>query len=151
MSNILKTEALRRMKYFGLCDQCVSAFGNNDTVWQSENGGFLYEVNEDIQKIIDDFQKQMEGALVYHVIKSNMIVGGEEKMTMYSLLYVYPDSDGLWLEEEDDAEQGIVFAYVYNETIPEFSECGPICIRPNIGGLVRINDLFDYRGYNGSL
>jgi hypothetical protein len=150
MSDVLKQEALRRMEYFGLDNQCISAFRNNDAVWQSENGGFLYEVEDDVQSIINDFQHRIEGALVYHVIKSYMNVGGDE-MTMYSLLYVYPDSDGLWLMEEDDAEKGIVSAYVYNETIPEFSECGPIYIRPNIGGLVRTNDLFDYRRYNNAL
>ena len=61
----------------------------------------------------------------------------------------------LWLDEEEnwennriDAEKGIVFAYVYNKTLPVYSEFGSICVRPEIGGLVRTNQLFNYKSFN---
>ena len=146
VSENVKSEALRRMKYFGLWQPCISAF-EKGKVCQSENSGYLYEVDEKIQKIIDDFQQTNEGAVVYHVIKSYMKFGENEPMSLYSFLYVFPDVES-WVNDRAVESKGIVYAYVYNETVPEFSEPGFIGIEPNCGGLVRTDREFDYKKYN---
>jgi hypothetical protein len=141
----IKDEAVRRMKYFGLMNSCINAFKENDVVWQSENGGFLYEVEEDIQEKINEFQAKYN-ALVYHVILNYMSFDGDEPMKMYSFLYV-GNNEEEWEYDSDYAMSGIIYAYVYNETIPEYSELGTIYIRPNTGGLVRTELPFDYERY----
>lgn len=141
----LKTEALFRMEYLGLAEECIHDFKVNDAVWQSENGGFLYTVSKDIQDKIDEAEKEY-GGMVYHVILSHALVNGE-KMEMYSFLYVSPYEES-WEDAHFDLESGIVFTYVYNETVPEYSELGNICVAPQIGGLVRTMQTFDYKAYN---
>lgn len=93
--------------------------------------GCLYEVNEDEQKIIDEFESK-HGGLVYHMIH-NMTEFGE----LYTILYVSKDISE-WTADRYDLEDGLAFAYVKNVTDDWCSEFGTVSIRPSIGGLVRI-------------
>lgn len=142
---LLKEEAVKRMKYLGLSEGCINAF-KQGKVWLSEYFGTLYEADENLQKMIDDFQKE-SGCLVYHVVRSICTLGVDIEMKMDSFLYVSPHTEE-WDMEHDDMKSGIVFAYVYNYTIPEFSESGSICVEPQIGGLVRNSKGFDYEKAN---
>lgn len=124
-------EALERMKLLKLDKPCIDAF-KAGKVWESENYGALYEVNEEEQKIIDKFEHEHENCLVYHMIH-NIYEFGE----CYSILYVSPDTEE-WQTDKDDIKEGYAFAYVYNKDDEWCSEFGSIAIKPSFGGLVRI-------------
>lgn len=146
----MKSEAVARMKYLRLSKRCIEAFQNADTdwmggVWQSEGEGALYTVSDKVKKMIDEFEKRT-GSLVYHVVFTPMLILGK-RMDMYSLLYVSSEKED-WEIERGVMKAGRVYAYVYNETVPEFSEVGTIFVKPNIGGLVQNDCGFDYEEFN---
>ena len=124
-------EALKRMKLLKMSKQCIEAFKNNK-VWESEGYGALYEVNEDEQQIINEFEANHKDCLVYHMIH-NVYEFGE----CYSILYVSPDKEE-WQQDKDDIKEGYVFSYVENIDDDFCSEFGSIAIKPSIGGLMRL-------------
>ena len=124
-------EAIERMKMLKLDKSCIEAF-TKGKVWESEGYGALYEVNQEEQEIIDNFEKNHPNCVVYHMIH-NVYEFGE----CYSILYVSSDIDE-WQQDKEDIEDGHVFAYVENIDTPCFSEFGSIAVKPSIGGLVRI-------------
>lgn len=126
----LKEEALKRMHMYGLLPQIVTLFETEGRVMKSEIAGFLYELDKDEQRIVNEFESE-NGGLVYHVIRSDTGVG-----VLYSLLYVGTTAEE-WEMDHEDIENGICLAYVYNQTVPEFSEYGSIGVRPMNGGIVR--------------
>ena len=124
-------EAIERMKLLKLDKSCIEAF-TKGKVWESEGYGALYEVNDEEQKLIDNFEKNCEGCLVYHIIHNKFEFG-----ECYSILYVSSDKEE-WQQDKDDIKDGYVFAYVENIDTPCFSEFGSIAIKPSFGGLVRL-------------
>ena len=124
-------EAIERMKLLKLDKQCIEAF-TKGKVWESEGFGALYEINEEEQQIIDKFEANHEGCLVYHMIHNKFEFG-----ECYAMLYVSPDIDE-WQQDKDYIEKGYVFAYVENVDNPWCSEFGSIAVKPSIGGLVRL-------------
>ena len=128
-----ENEILERMKLLKLDKSCINALLKNHKVWESEGFGALYEVNEEEQKIVDKFQKEHKGCLVYHMIHNKFEFG-----ECYSILYVSPDVDE-WQQDKEDIKDGYVFAYVYNKDDEWCSEFGSIAIRSQFGGLVRLS------------
>ena len=124
-------EAIERMKMLKLDKPCIEAF-TKGKVWESEGYGALYEVNKEEQQIIDKFEKEHEGCLVYHMIHNKFEFG-----ECYSMLYVSSDVDE-WPRDKCDIEDGYVFAYVYNKDCDWCSEFGSIAIKSQFGGLVRV-------------
>lgn len=124
-------EAIERMKLLKLDNSCIEAFIKGK-VWESEGYGALYEVNQKEQELIDNFEKNHEGCLVYHMIH-NIFEFGE----CYSMLYVSSDIEE-WEQDKEDIKDGYVFAYVYNKDGEWCSEFGSIAIKSQFGGLVRI-------------
>ena len=124
-------EAIERMKMLKLDKSCIEAF-TKGKVWESEGYGALYEVNKEEQQIIDKFEKEHEGCLVYHMIHNKFEFG-----ECYSILYVSPDKEE-WQRDKEDIKDGYVFAYVENIDTPCFSEFGSIAVKPSTGGLVRL-------------
>ena len=127
-----ENEILERMKLLKLDKSCINALLKNHKVWESEGFGALYEVNEEEQKIVDKFQKEHKGCLVYHMIHNKFEFG-----ECYSILYVSPDVDE-WQQDKEDIKDGYVFAYVYNKDDEWCSEFGSIAVKSEFGGLVRI-------------
>ena len=125
-----KTQAVERMKKLGIMEQPVKEFENEGKLNLSENGGLLYYLNEDEQKMVDDFEKENNG-LVYHVIKSRTTIG-----LMYALLYVSEYLEE-WEMDMEDLGEGQALAYVVNMDMPDCSEFGTIGIKPSVGGLIR--------------
>lgn len=125
-----KYEAFLRMKKLNLHENVLREFLEDDKINLSENGGILYWANEEEVKMIENFEKEYSGK-VYHIIKNKMEFG-----LCYSLLYVSAETEE-WELDNEDLEDGIATAYVYNKDVPEFSEFGSIGIKPCIGGLVR--------------
>ena len=131
MNNKILDECIKRMQLLKLDKTCIEAF-KKGKVWESEGFGALYEINEEEQKIVDNFQKEHKGCYVYHMIH-NMFEFGE----CYSILYVFPDTDE-WQQDKEDIKDGCVFAYVYNKTDEWCSEFGYIAVESQFGGLVRL-------------
>jgi hypothetical protein len=126
----MRDECIKRMELLKLSRQCINAF-KSGKVWESEGIGALYEVDDEEQKIINNFEKE-NGAMVYHIIH-NVTDFGE----LYTILYVSKDKEE-WQKDIDDIKENIIFAYVYNKDDDFCSEFGSICFKSNIGGLVRV-------------
>lgn len=125
-----KAEAVKRMRKLGIMEQPIKEFEEKGKLNLSENGGFLYWLNEEEQKMVDDFEKE-NNSLVYHVIKARFEFG-----LTYSLLYVSEYVDE-WIMDMEDLGDGRSLAYVVNVDAPDCSEFGTIGIRPSIGGVAR--------------
>lgn len=131
MENKIINEAIERMKLLKLSNQCINAF-KKGKVWESEGYGALYEVNEEEQKLINEFEKEHKGYKVYHMIH-NIYEFGE----CYSMLYVSTD-ESEWEQDREDIKDNYIFVYVRNVTYDYYSEFGSVAVKPQIGGLVRI-------------
>lgn len=125
-------ECVKRLEMLDISKQCIRAF-KNGKVWESESIGALYEVNEEEQEIINNFEKEHKDYKVYHLIH-NLTDFGE----LYNIFYVGTDKEE-WEEEREDLKQNYAFVYVYNKTDNWCSEFGTIGIRRNIGGLIRVS------------
>ena len=123
-------ECLRRMEKLNLSKQCISAF-KRGKVWESEGFGALYELNEEEQKIVDNFEKENDNYKVYHIIH-NLFEFGE----VYSILYVDTYFEE-WKYFDNDLKDNITFIYAYNKTDNDLSEFGSIEVKSQFGGLVR--------------
>lgn len=132
MEEKIFNECLERMEILKLSKQCISAF-KKGKIWESESIGALYEVNEEEQEIINNFEKEHEGCKVYHLIH-NITDFGE----LYNIFYVSADEDE-WKRDKEDLKQDCAFVYVYNKSADWCSEFGSIAIKKNIGGLIRIS------------
>ena len=132
MEEKIFNECLERMEILKLSKQCIGAF-KKGKIWESESIGALYEVNEEEQKIIDNFEKEHEGCKVYHLIH-NITDFGE----LYNIFYVSADKNE-WKRDKEDLKQDYAFVYVYNKSADWCSEFGSIAIKKNIGGLIRIS------------
>lgn len=130
-NEIMKQECLNRMEILRLSRQCINAF-KRGKVWESEGIGALYEVNDEEQKIINNFEKE-NNAMVYHIIHNKFEFG-----ECYSLLFVSKDEEE-WEQERNDLKDGYAFVYVYNKDDEWCSEFGSIGIKSQIGGLVRVS------------
>lgn len=131
MQEKIFNECVRRMEKLELSKQCIDAF-KKGKVWESEGIGALYELNEEEQKIVDNFEKEHKNCRVYHVIH-NLFEFGE----VYSLLYVDNYFEE-WNYFDEDLQSNITFVYAYNKDDDFCSEFGSISIKKNIGGLVRV-------------
>ena len=125
-----KIEALERMKTLKLYPNVIKEFEEENVVNMSENGGFLYWLNDEQKEIVSDFEAEHD-ALVYHVIHD--FTGFGELLTF---LYV-SDYEEEWEDDREDLKVGYALAYVKNLTDDYCSEFGSICFRPQFGGLVR--------------
>lgn len=123
-------EAIERMKLLHLSHNCIEAFAKGK-VWESEGYGALYEVNQDEQKLIDEFEEK-HNALVYHMIHNKFEFG-----ECYTMLYVSNDKEE-WESDKQDLKEGYALCYVKNIDDDLCSEFGSVAIKPNIGGLVRL-------------
>lgn len=125
-----KKEALERMAMLGIHTNAVKEFKLYGKLNLSEGIGALYWLEENEQKIVDEFEAR-NNAVVYHVIKSFTNFG-----VMYSLLYV-SEYEEEWEQDQEDIREGMALAYVYNADMPDCSEFGTIGLRRSIGGLIR--------------
>ena len=125
-----KQEALERMKMLKLYPNVIKEFEEENVVNLSENGGFLYWLNDEQKKIVKEFEKK-EDVLVYHVIHDFTNFG-----ELLTFLYV-SDYEEEWEEDREDLKVGYAYAYVKNLADDYCSEFGSICFRPQFGGLVR--------------
>ena len=127
----LKQEALKRMKLIKLSTKCIKAFETENKVWTSERG-MLYE-DDDVQKLVEAFENDHPGYLVYHVDHTRFTFGD-----CYSFFIVSPYKDD-WQMETDDLKDGYAFCYVKNIDDDFCSEFGTIAFKSIFGGVRRVN------------
>jgi len=125
-----KAEAVNRMKALKLSENVIREFLDEDKLNLSENGGFLYWLDESQQKIVNEFEKEYN-AVVYHIIHSFTEFG-----ELLSMLYV-SDYEEEWENDNNDIRDGYALSYVKNLTDDFCSEFGSIGVKPSIGGLIR--------------
>ena len=125
-----KQEALERMKLLSLYPNIIREFEKDGIVNMSENGGYLYWLDDEQREYVSDFEEEYN-ALVYHVIHNYTEVG-----EMLTFLYVSDDEDE-WGYDRDDLKAGYACAYVKNLDEDAFSEFGSVGIKPEFGGLIR--------------
>lgn len=129
---VMKEEAVKRMEKLGLHYNVIRDFSKKNSVLnKSEEYGALYWLTEEEKKMVEEVEKEYN-IMVYHVIHHNAEFG-----ECYCMLYVSRYEDE-WESENVLLNDNIVYAYVYNKDIEDFSEFGTIGIKPRFGGLIRV-------------
>ena len=123
-------EAVKRMKVLKMLDQPIKEFKEEGLLNLSENGGYLYWLDDEQKKMVADFEEE-NGGVVYHVIHSFTNIG-----ELYAFLYVSTYEEE-WEMDMEDLADGSALAYVINMNMPDCSELGSIGVKPRIGGVVR--------------
>lgn len=125
----VKDEAIERMKLLQLHKNVIKEFQDENRLNKSESFGILYWLTDEEQQLVNDFEKEHEGYLVYHIIKTNTVDMG----IIYDLLFVSIFEDD-WPLEREELKDNIVMSY----SVTPFSEIGSICIKQKNGGLARV-------------
>lgn len=126
----IKEEAIERMKLLQLHQNVIDEFTRENKLNKSETRyGILYWLDEEEQKLVDEFQNQNEGTLVYHVIKTHTLDFG----IVYDLLFITENEDE-WEAQREELKDDLVLSH----TITCFPESGIIQIKKINGGLVRM-------------
>ena len=135
---IMKEEAIKRMKYLNILPQVIEEFEKEDKLELSERTGkefpaVLYWTSnyKGLDEKIKAFEERID-ALVYHVILNHTEFGD-----MYAMLYV-SKNEAEWEEDwemlTEEGEYKSAFANVWNGDIEEM---GSIGIKPVMGGVMR--------------
>lgn len=118
-----RTEAIERMKKFGLFPEAIKQFDKERLINISEPPfGALYWADGKDMKRIRDFEER-ENAVVYHVVRTFSAIG---MMDSYLFVSNYPEE---WNIDRRDIKAGKTLAYVYNHDAPECSEMGYIGVK----------------------
>lgn len=125
----VKDEAIERMNLLQLHKNVIKEFQDENRLNKSESFGILYWLTDEEQQLVNDFEKEHEGYLVYHIIKTNTVDMG----IIYDLLFVSIFEDD-WPLEREELKDNIVMSY----SVTPFSEIGSICIKQKNGGLARV-------------
>ena len=127
-----KTEAINRMKLWGIFSPIIRQFEKEDLVSESAPPfGACFHLNEEQLARVREFETE-HNALVYHVIHSYTNIGELE-----NYLYVSNYSEE-WEQDRNDIKDGQQLVYVYNKDAPDCSEFGSIGIAiTNAAGLRR--------------
>lgn len=129
-----KAEAVKRMHEIGIASHIIQVFEENGILSLSEDGDFLHRLDEDEQKMVDDFEKEYQ-CLVYHVLKSTGNLG-----FVYTFLVVTPNPNDWELQLAPYAHNGKTatraLAYVINDEW-ECREFGDIVMKADAEGCVR--------------
>lgn len=129
-SELLKQEAIKRMKMLKINDDVVTIFNSSNKLLCS-NYGFITEVPPNVIQQIKDWEKRY-GNLAYHVIYSKLF--GYE---IYNALSVSNYKED-WIYERGIINDGWAMAYTVNVTKPDYSESGSIKLYNFQGILGRI-------------
>lgn len=124
-------EGAARMVMLKMLPQPIKEFREEGKLNMSENGGFLYWLNDEQKKIVKDWEEEHEG-VVYHVIH-NFTNFGE----MLTFLYVSKYKEE-WEMDREDLRAGYPLVYVMNLSMPDCSEFGSVGVQPSVGGVKRV-------------
>lgn len=125
----LKAEALKRMKLLKLHQNVIDEFSRNKKLNKSEYPlASLYWLTNAEKQLVDEFEKNNKGTLVYHLIKSNT----KDLGIIYDLLYITEDRED-WPIDREFLKDNLVLSH----TITNEEEDGRIKIKKKNGGLLR--------------
>ena len=125
----MKEDAIKLMKMLKLHTNVIREFKEENKLNRSETrNGLLYWLTDEEQNIVNDFEQENPGTLVYHVIKTNTVDFGP----IMDLLYV-TDNQEDWNLYKDYLKDNLVLSY----SVTSFPESGLIKIKCINGGLVR--------------
>lgn len=129
-----KAEAVKRMHEVGIASHVIQVFEESGIVSLSEDGEFLHRLDEEEQKMVDNFEKEYP-CLVYHVLKSTGNLG-----FVYTFLIVTRNSNE-WKQQlasyDYNGEAATrALAYVINDAW-ECREFGDVVISTDAEGCVR--------------
>ena len=129
---VMKEEAIKRMKKLGLHYNVIRDFSKKDCVLnKSETMGSLFWLTDEEKEIVKKIEDEY-GIMVYHIIHHNAEFG-----ECYCMLYVSQYEED-WQADSELIDENLVYAYVYNKDDDFCSEFGTIAIKKAFGGLVRI-------------
>ena len=124
----IKDEAIERMELLQLHKNTIEDFKQSNKLNRSENAGTLYWLTDEEKKLVNDFEKENAGTMVYHIIKTIT----QDLGIVYDLLYVTEDTED-WSIDRKYLQDDLVLSY----TITENSESGFIKIKKLNGGIIR--------------
>ncbi len=124
----IKDEAIERMELLQLHKNTIEDFKQSNKLNRSENAGTLYWLTDEEKKLVNDFEKENAGTMVYHIIKTIT----QDLEIVYDLLYVTEDTED-WSIDRKYLQDDLVLSY----TITENSESGFIKIKKLNGGIIR--------------
>ena len=124
----IKDEAIERMELLQLHKNTIEDFKQDNKLNRSENAGTLYWLTDEEKKLVNDFEKENAGTMVYHIIKTIT----QDLEIVYDLLYVTEDTED-WSIDRKYLQDDLVLSY----TITENSESGFIKIKKLNGGIIR--------------
>lgn len=123
-------EAIKRMNLLNIFKPTIKEFEDEEKISKSIMGGLYWLDEEDIKRV-KEFEEKFN-AVVYNVIECDTEFG-----RLQNLLYV-SENEEEWEYDIEDIKHGMVFSYVYNLDVPDFSEFGSIGIKNFGGGLLRV-------------
>lgn len=132
------TRAITLLEAMGIYKPYVDAFKKNGTITTFENyGGFWTTEENGAEKDLLNKIKEIEAKhdCVVYAVTHEIVEFGE----LYDLLIVQKQKNE-WGYSFYDNKDGtyMTYAYVYNKSIPEFSEFGDISVHSFGGGIRRI-------------
>ncbi|MBU1142079.1 MAG: hypothetical protein KKH92_00375 [Firmicutes bacterium] len=134
MNQLLKQEAVRRMKKLNLMDEVIEDFKERDLLYKSESFGILSWLNEEEIERVKKFEEQYASgdALVFHIITQFSDEG-----LLYTYLYVSRDDSTPYYKDmfDENLKTNVVFTYLDAGDTDYTSEHGTEYIEPSIGGL----------------
>ena len=146
MNESMKEEAIKRLQILsdaGLNSTVRSAFEKDNTLFFSDQTYFqtlcygdLVQFDEDnlvdssICRMVKDFEAKND-CLVYHLTHEFTNYGE------FLDLFIVTRDKARWNADKNDLSKGLAYSYVFNLTVPDFSEYGTIGFDIKCGGLVR--------------
>lgn len=148
MTKKLKETAIDRLKYLGVYEDAVMDFIENDRVWVSDSSNPAYQlmltpVDEELQKLIDKCQEET-GGLVYHVIRERYSCNDNTGIVDTLLM----KGRALFEDGNMDIKNGVVSAFIINQSAPDGFYSALVYVEPKNGGLVHSNGRFDFEKFN---
>lgn len=132
------TRALELMQKMDIYNPYIKAFENDETITTFEGyGGFWTTEENGAEKDLLIKIKEIENKYncIVYAITHEIVEFGE----LYDLLIVQKEKNEWEYSFYDNGDKKFtVFAYVYNKSMPEFSEFGDIMVHSFGGGIRRI-------------
>lgn len=122
-------ESLKILREIGASLRIVQELEKGNVLCTDRSTSELRPVTEDEMKIINKLDS--DEVLVYHVIRENRLIGGEN-MEMIVFLVVFPEETAFYKQKDFY----VAYSYVENVTEPLFSEYGTVGIQA-IGDFIR--------------
>lgn len=124
----IKDEAIERMELLQLHKNIIEDFKQDNKLNKSENLGILYWLTAEEKQMVETFEKENPGTMVYHIIKTIT----QDSEIIYDLLYVTNDLED-WTIDREYLQDNLVLSH----TITRDSESGFIKVKKLNGGLIR--------------